>query len=181
MRMRDGLIAVLVAVSVTSTAHANTVAAPALVADWTEFAVQAKPGKCASLPAQFALASIRQGQVKALQYVADNNRWTWQLGSKSQTLAASFWASDLDAGVSYRDPLEVSRAPSPALLQGLLAGNHGKIGLGCGGTATVVKRWRAPLFQPTDSHLLDQSDLADMEGNALATALSHRIGAEHHH
>lgn len=181
MKQRVLPIVLLVAASATSGANANTVAESPPVADWTEFSVLAKPGQCPGLPTQFTVANLKQGSAKSLQYVAENNRWTWQLGAKSQTLGAVFWAKDLNAGVSYRDPLEVSRAPSPAMLQDLLVGQRNSVKLGCGGTAQVVKRWRAPLIQPIDNHLLDQSDLADMEGNALATALSRRIGAEHHH
>lgn len=174
-------IVLLVATSAITMAHADTVASSAPVAEWTAFSVVARPGQCLGLPRQFTVASLQQGLAKSLQYVADKNRWTWQLGSKSQTLGAVFWAEDLQAGVSYRDPLEVSRAPSPAMLQSLLVGKRDTVKLGCGGTAQVVKRWQASLIQPIDNHLLDQSDLADMEGNALATALSRRIGAEHHH
>lgn len=174
-------IVLLVAATATSMAHADTVASSAPMAEWTAFSVVAKSGQCPGLPRQFTVASLKQGLAKSLQYVADKNRWTWQLGAKSQTLGAVFWAEDLQAGVSYRDPLEVSRAPSPAMLQSLLIGKRDAVKLGCGGMAQVVKRWRAPLIQPIDNHLLDQSDLADMEGNALATTLSQRIGAAHHH
>lgn len=174
-------IVLLVAASATSMARADTVAASAPMAEWTEFSVMARSGQCPGLPGQFTVARLRQGLAQSLQYVADKSRWTWQLGAKSQTLGAVFWAEDLQAGVSYRDPLEVSRAPSPAMLQSLLVGKRDVVKLGCGGTAQVVKRWQAPLIQSMDNHLLDQSDLADMEGNALAAALNRRIGAEHHH
>lgn len=181
MKWHALLMALLIAASATSVVHANAIVGTAPVAEWTEFAVVAKPGQCPGLATRFTVASLTQGSSRSLQYVADNNRWTWQLGPKLQTLAAVFWAKDLNAGVSYRDSLEVSQAPSPAMVHSLLVGKRDSIRLGCGGTAKAVKRWRAPLIQPIDNHLLDQSDLADMEGNALATALSRRIGADHHH
>ena len=181
MKTPVGLIALLVAVSASSMVHADTLAEPVPIADWADFVVLAKPRQCANMPAQFSVASVRQERMQSLQYVAGSNRWTWQLGAKAQTLAATFWADDLAAGVSYRDPLEVSRAPSPTLLRGLVAEKRSMIKLGCGGTAKVVRRWQAPLLQPIDNHLLDQSDLADMEGNALATVLSKRTGTVHRH
>jgi len=179
MRSLVRTVTALMSVLVAGLAVAGPAATPS--ASWADYAVVAKAGKCPGLPAAFSLARLPQPSGSVVFYDTGKARWYWQLNARQQIVSAQFWASDLDAGVRFSDPLEVSRVPSPSRLLALASSTTAVKTLDCGAVVKPVKRWTAPLPVVADNHLLDQSDLADMEGNAMALALSQRLGSAHQH
>jgi len=179
VRSLTHIVMAVVSVWFAGLAIAGPAATPS--ASWARYDVVAKANKCPSLPAAFSLAILPQPSGRVVFYDTGKARWYWQLNARQQVVSAQFWASDLDAGVRFSDPLEVTRVPSPSRLLALASATTSVKTLDCGAVVKPVKRWMAALPVIADNHLLDQSDLADMEGNALALALSQRLGSVHQH
>jgi hypothetical protein len=172
MHIRQIVVAILLA---------GAFAAPANAQRWMEYSVVADKGNCNALPPVFAVTRWQQGNARFVAMQAPSQLWQWQATKQGRIEQVLFWAEDLQQGVSFTHLLELARAPQAAEFERLLRTPKKPFSLACGGVAKPTRQWDAPVKQLSVSQLIDQADLADMEGNPIARELMVRMGPSHVH
>lgn len=172
MRVRQIVLALSVAGAFMAPAHAQR---------WVEYEVIADAGYCGSLPPVFAVTRWSHAKNRHVAMQAPGQLWQWRASTQGRIQQVLFWAQDIKQGVSFTHPLELARAPQAAEFERLLKSPKQTFSLACGGTAKPVRQWDAPVKALVASQLIDQADLADMDGNPLARDLLMRMGMSHAH
>lgn len=172
MRIRQLLLAVTVA---------GAFVAPAQAQRWIEYSVEAEKGRCSQLPPVFAVTQWQTPTTRHVAMQSPSQLWQWQANAAGQTNKVLFWAEDMKQGVSFTHPLELGRAPQVGELRRLLKSPNKPFTLACGGIAKPTRQWDAPIKVLAVSQLIDQTDLADMDGNPIARELQARMGQGHSH
>lgn len=172
MRIRQLILAVTVA---------GAFVAPAQAQRWIEYTVAAEKGHCSNLPPVFAVTQWHTASTRHIAMQSPSQLWQWQANAAGQIDQVLFWAQDMQQGVSFTHPLELGRAPSVSEFRRLLKSPKKPFSLACGGVAKPTRQWDAPVTVLAVSQLIDQADLADMDGNPIARELQVRMGQNHGH